>query len=105
MATKRRMAGDRRISARECTYEDRTPCEVKVAVGIASDDGRRTVAPNMAALDRLRSRLDRGGSVSEAEARRELTAWARSTLTNPATPERYRNRARVVADALHLRAD
>lgn len=104
-ATTKRKTVDRKISAKECTVADKTPCEVRVALGMASDDARKIGAPNVAALERLRGRLERGGSVSEATVRRELTTWARTALTNPGTPERYRNRARVVSDALHLRVD
>ncbi len=100
MAT--RTGAGRRISGKECTIQDRTPCEVRVALGMAADDAQRTGAPNAPRLQQLARRLDRGGSVSEVAARRELTAYVRSTLRNPASPARARTRAQVLADALHL---
>lgn len=97
------MAKSDRIRADNCTIRDRTPCTVKVALGMASDDAGKVGAPNAARLRTLARQLADGGSVSLAEAKRELTTWAKATLGNPAVPEPLRTRATVVAEALHLR--
>lgn len=92
-----------RISGRECSMRDETPCAFKVAIGVATRDAVRSGAPNAEALRRMADTLGRGGSVPESVARRELTAWARSALTSDATSAAARTRAVVVAQALNLR--
>jgi hypothetical protein len=97
------MAKSDRIRADNCTIRDRTPCTVKVALGMAADDSRKIGAPNATRLRELARELQDGGSVSLAEAKRELTTWVKAATGNPAVPEPLRTRATVVAEALHLR--
>lgn len=97
-----RQAEDR-IRADTCTLKNPVPCTVKVALGMASDDAGKVGAPNAARLRALARTISDGGSVSLSEAKRELAVWVRAATGNPATPERLRTRASVVADALDLR--
>ena len=92
-----------RITGKNCSVGNPVPCTVKVALGMASDDAGQVGAPNAARIQALARTLMDGGSVSLSEAKRELTAWAKAALGNPAVPERLRTRAGVVAEALHLR--
>lgn len=74
-----------------------------MALGIATELARQTQAPNAARLERLASTLERGGSVSDKAAEKELAVWARATLRDPGAPSKARDWAETLTEALHLR--
>ncbi len=97
------MAKAGRISGKECKPAAPRACEVKVAVGIAAEWAREQGSANAARLETIAQTLERGGSVSEAAAEREIAAWARTTLRDPEAPKRAREWAETLSEALHLR--
>jgi hypothetical protein len=115
MATRRATAGeDRRtrsgsasddlVTGGSCTVEEPIACELKVAVGVATEAARANGGSNAARLESLAQRLERGGTVSISAAKKELRVWAQETQANRSAPPNDKRWARTISEALSLDA-
>lgn len=80
----------------ECTIEDHHPCDVKVALGVATDVAE---AAGLASYGKLREITDRG-VVSEAEAEAVLATWATEVQGSEVVTAEQRDWATVVTEEL-----
>lgn len=81
---------------RECTVEDHHPCDVKVAIAVATEVAAEAGLASYGSLAAIQDR----GVVSEAEAEQTLRTWAAEVQSAPATTAEQRDWAAVVAEEL-----
>ena len=93
---------DDMISGKSCTVEKPIACEVKVALGVAVEAAKANGGSNVAELASMARVLERGGSVSESAAKRELTTWAQETLASRSAGLNDKRWARTISEALSL---
>lgn len=84
------------VLGESCSVVDRTPCDYKVAIGLAAQTARKYGLASAPQLQTIQNR----GTVSKAEAGRVLRTWARQLTASAQVPADQKTWAAVVLDRL-----
>lgn len=79
-----------------CDIRDHTPCDYKVAIGLAAETAKRY---DLLSYTKLKAIQDKG-TVTKAEASRVLHAWSKQLTTDPKVPAHQKTWAEVVLKQL-----
>lgn len=79
-----------------CDVIDHTPCDIKVAVSLASESAKRYGLPSYPDLHKIQER----GTVTKAEASRVLHTWAQQLKSSPKVPADQKTWGDVVLEQL-----
>ena len=78
-----------------CTIENHKPCDLKVAISLASESAKQYDLPSYATLKKIQDR----GTVTTAEAKRVLKTWDKQ-LQASAAPANQKTWGKVVLENL-----